>query len=555
MIMKKRRLFGVTNTPRMPRYFGTDYAAKSVPKTAGRVGGGTLKAPTGKKRGRPRKKVDDFLLKDKNRDFDYYAPKLNATNARKPMNTTDGYYMPIDPFVTPGLTQNPRDIPMKVEEGSRTIVKVSDAVVPRGVIRTLVETGHPTTKALKKVAKENGTTTMILYDTKVVDSGANREIEQLIPRGELDSGHGFNHKTLRFLHGAASPGFRAMFDGIFGKDNMAEAMVWATRDTSFRFKDKRYASFMWLESKVSIFNESAYLPTKVKFHLIKPLNKLSKDDATNTESSKRNHLYDIADNVFNAQSVGTLSQSKFAIPNMYQYSVPLVFGNDQIPGIASTDNYKRVGMVVFLDNKATLTSSAYFRENFKIEKTVTKTLQPSDTWIFTHRQHFGSGIDVDAFRAGWCDMQFSLPSLATNNLNFIGNDVPIGYIYAVEHVGVPVTCVVGDSNVAGVVTPSTYQGTSDGQIHMEYRSKLKFINSSQNNIIQIGADGSDQFVHMRTFTNQDFSYNVTERPRHVFPDNMVDTLSGVTADKGYIPLVTDRVITSNLERGLQSGNT
>jgi len=288
---------------------------------------------------------------------------------------------------------------------------------------------------------------------------------------------------------------------MFGKDNVAPAIVWAATATSQRFKDKRYASFMWLESRISMFNENAYLPTKVKLHLIKPLHKLTKDDSTNTVASQRNYLFDIRDNVFN---VPGLSQSNYAIPSFYQYSTSAIFGNGATAGLDSTDNYKNRGLVVFLDNRATLTSSAYFRENFKIEKTISKTLQPADTWIFTHRQHFGAGIDVDAFRAGWADMQVEDPSLYTNNLNFIGNDAPLGYIYAVEHMGVPCTCIVGDGILAGTNKPSTYQGTSDGQLHFEYQSKIKFINSSQNNVTQLGSDGSDQFVHMRMFTKQDF---------------------------------------------------
>jgi len=516
-----------------------------------------LEPAPARKKSRRKKPV---LLNDDN--YETKAPRITTINRRRDFRTPTATYRPIDPFITPGIVQNERDIPQRVEEGKRIEQSGSVGIVGRAIHRTRIDTGHPTTKTLRGIAKENGTTTTLLYDTKMVSNDANLEVTQnLISRGELDSANGFNHKTFRFLHGAASPGYRALFEAMFSSNSTTALTNWLNLQTSQKFTDKRYMSFMWLESMISIFNENAYLPVKVKIHCIKPKNKLdSQSTFATVDQKEQNYLKYIKEFVFTdiaPTSLGNL-QAPFGIPANYIYSTPTYLGKQEEAGSPNTtDNYRRFGMEVYVDNKCYLNQSAWFRQNFTIDKTISKTLQPNDTWVFTHRQHFGPGIDVDAARSSFLDMQITRSQL-DSNVTRVGNDVPLGYIYMVEHVGVPCTAVVGDKSfvVAEPVVRSTYQGTSDGQLHFEYKSRIKFINSSQNNATQLGADGSDQNVHMRMFTKQDYPYTAAfQQPRYVLPQNIVEEYSEVGFDKAYIPVVTDRSIKGSDQRGSESFST
>lgn len=552
MIQKRRKAYSV---PMRYRTTGGPATLSYKPKTGGRVGGRAkrergigLEPKKYKKRKRPLIKIPTLD------DFETQAPRLVTMNKRREFNMTNTTYRPVDPFgVNGGLVENERDIPQRIQDGDRYEDRISDAVVPRGLHRTKVDTGHPTTKVLKGIAKENGTTTAMIYDTKAVNTANDLERdENIIRRGELDSSNGFNHKTYKFLQGIASPGYRGLMETVFGTNLNTGVNNWFNTTTAERFKDKRYMSFMWLESKVSMFNENAYLPMKVKFHMIRPLYKLDKQDSELTTTTRRNYLTDIQQNVFNQVVTINPNQTPFAIPTAYQYDTPFATGVGEEPGLAAfTDNYKRISLNVYVDNKCDLRMSSYFKANFKIEKTFTKTLQPNDTWIFTHKQHFGPGIDIDEFRAAFKDMNMTSPG-STMGTAQSGNDRPLGYIYMVEHVGVPCTAVVGDGPlINNLPTPSTYQGTSDGQIHFEYRSRAKFINSAQVNAIQIGTDGSDQLVHTRTWTTQDMNYNSYRKPRYVLPNNVVSNSANIDIDKGYIPIVTDRSIKGSDQRGLE----
>jgi len=552
MKIKRRKAYAV------PMRFKTGFRSDTItqgPRTGGRTGGRA--APRGigaepkkyKKRKRPLIKIPTLD------DFPTQAPRLVTMNKRREFNITNTTFRPVDPFnITGGLVENQRDIPQRIDDGKRFEERISDAVVPRGLHRTKVDTGHPTTKVLMGIAKENGTTTALIYDTKAVNTANDLERdENIIKRGELDSANGFNHKTYFFLQGISSPGYRGLMETVFGSNLITGVNNWFNVTTSERFKDKRYMSFMWLESKISIFNENAYLPVKVKIHMIRPLYKLDKQDAEVTVTTRRNHLFDIRDYVFNQAVTVNPNQTPFAIPTAYQYDSPILTGVGEEGALAAfTDNYKRTALTVYVDNKCDLRSSAYFKANFKIDKTFSKTLQPNDTWLFTHKQHFGPGIDIDEFRVAFKDMNQGVPG-NTLQTNQMGNDKPLGYLYMVEHVGVPCTAVVGDGPLQNdTATPSTYQGTSDGQLHFEYRSRAKFINSAQVNATQLGLDGSDQLVHTRVWTNQDMQYNSYRKPRYVLPNNIVSNSENLSIDKGYIPIVTDRSIKGTDQRGLEA---
>lgn len=496
-------------------------------------------------------------------DFDEGARHATNIHARKtiPVPGSGGSkttYEMVDPFITPGVVESSSNIPQRVENSPRRMLNSTDPAHPRGTHRTRVDTGHPTSKVLQRLAKQNGTNTVLISDTKLSQFG--NLLGHVIPRGELDHGHGFNVKSLFFLHGISSPGYRSIMEALFSSPSVNTLAGWLSNPTSSKFVDKRYMSFKWLESKISIHNENTYFPCKVKIYLIKPKYTLQKqnNDPSNTSTAIQNYLLDIQAKAFN---LATGVQSRLAMPNFYQNNFPLLVGQTVNPiDFSETDNYKRLGMKVDLQLRGSITQSAWFRENFSIEKTFSKMLQPSDDWIFTHRQHFGPGIDIDAFRSHFIDMNFTIPSAGGigSVVNNWGNDCPMGYIFAVETMGIPCTAVLGDATdgSGATVVKSTYQGTCPGQIHLEYRSKCSYIQATKADAgVSIGGDGSDQFVHVRTFTKQDYKYQDNRQVRYVPLADIVNTEAEVTYNKAFIPVVTDKSISGVQVKGLKAAQT
>jgi len=486
-------------------------------------------------------------------DYEDMAAKIQALHARKSVPMPGASVATVvDPFPTPGIPQNDQHIPQTVVDKKRTMMKSQDMSHPRGLHRTSIETGHPSSKAVQRIAKQNGTTTTLLYDTKLITGN---DISTLtLARGDLDMACGFNHKMWRFLQGISSPGVRALYTALASGFNPSTFQTWVGQATSFKFVDTRYASFRWLESKISIFNENTYLPAKVKIFCIKPKSNL--DKTVNAPSSQAGgsvlHLEQIAQKVFN--NIGLNTQDRFSVPaSMQLASVVSSSGGAETNTSGNQSNYDKTYFQVPMDNKASLTSSAYFRDNYVIDRVISKTLEPNDTWIFTHKHHFGPGIDIDALRSQFFEVNYVDNSAATNS-GFLGNDFPLGYIFMVEVRGVPCTAILGDEDALAnpVLVKSTYQGTSPAQIHMEMRSKVNFVNAGIGQAGNLGSDGSDQIVHMRSFTKQDFTYGDTRRPRHVLPAFIVESEAAVTAGTAYVPIVTDKVVTGERNRGLEA---
>jgi len=460
-------------------------------------------------------------------------------------NGTKAYGMPFTP--APGQPDSPtKESIIRVETESRASVRVTGNTKIK-VHKATCETGTPTSKSIQTAAKVlGGRVTRNLVDTKLyLEDPGGENFNTFIARSQLDHAHGFNSKHLWFMPGAASPGCIDILRSCYNSDNRLDWSNGLFGNTTALGTETRLLSFMNFKTQMSFTNETAHIPIKLKLHLVQPKQRLDKKNITVTAGGGfLNHYEDIRRNVFsfNAFDNKTLVD-RFAIPKKEQHSLPFTEGSTEqtsIGGVVDTDNYRKLSLKVNLAPSADLRSSEYFKTHYNILKTFSKTLDPNDVWRFTHTHHLGSGINWDDFRLGYLSMNFLNPNEAPNSLS-LGNDAPLACFYIVESVGVSVTAVVGDAGVGSAVTKTSYQGTSPGNYHCEFKTSVTFAQPASS--VAQGATvpfGMPEIVHQRVFKNRKSAVN-NAMVRYILNDDIVSTPDEVTRNKAFIPVYTDKL--------------
>jgi hypothetical protein len=468
---------------------------------------------------------------------------LNETKSIKNGNTT---FTKEDAPVSPGLTYGD-NVTFKVESPAGKIVVGDSVVAPHSEHRTTIETGRPTTKGLKMVEKVNGKMKILLMDTKLYDPTG--VTQPFIQRSLLDHAHGFNSKRLWVMPGAACPGYRDLFEVVMQTKILGNLLPRIADASPLNSDDRRLLSIKNFQTEISFANENSSLPLKMKFHIVRSKVSIVKnnDASTNTADGYQTIVKDLNDKVFvSPDSTG----GRGAIPSRYLHSSAVIVGQSQTNAVPNSDNYRKTGLVVDMEPRAYLGMSAHFRDKYEIVKTFSKTLKSNDIWRIKHTQHMGSGIDMDAARVHYLDMNQGLISQFVT-ADRTGNDEPLTYFYIVETMGTSLSAVVGDVNAINVLTPSTYQGTSPGQYHTEFRTYIEYLIPGNNPNIDVSVGGLPEGMHARFYKKRD-----TGRPtelakqRFILPENIVYNLADVTAGKAFIPVFTDKSIVGAGFKGL-----
>jgi len=424
---------------------------------------------------------------------------------------------------------------------------IGDSVIaPYTSHRTNIETGRPSTKGIKMVEKVNGKMKIVLMDTKLYD--VSNVTTPFIPRNLLDHAHGFNSKKMWVMPGAACPGYRDLFETVFQTKVVSTMLPRLTDGTAQNADERRLLSVKNFTTEISFVNENSSLPIKMKFHIVRAKNSIVKNDNTNTDTvgGFQSIIKDLRDKVFS----NPVGNPKGTIGLRYMHTDPSIIGPLETVAVANSDNYRRSALIVDMEPRAYLKQSAYFRDKFEIVKTVSRTLKTNDVWRIKHKQHMGSGIDMDAARVHYLDINQDL-TLDAPVAARLGNDEPLTYFYIVESMGTSVTAVVGDTNTLNVLTPSIYQGTSPGQYHTEFRTYIEYLIPGNNANVDVAIGGLPEGMHARFFKQRD-SGRPTEatRQRFITSENIVYNRVDVTAGKAFIPVFTDKSIVGAGFKGL-----
>lgn len=377
---------------------------------------------------------------------------------------------------------------------SVSVMKGNRLMAERTTHKTNFESGRPASKALKLLGKINGVARNVTFDTKV-----QIPTSPTVSRDQLTWNHGFNSRNFNLL-----PRF-----AYVNYDDIRLQLPLDTLDAMPSNKDATYyASVLECVNELQIFNQSNDFPIKVKIHLI---------DATGSadESTGSSFQTNFSTKIFNT-SLST--QTEGAIPVDYQHS--LVLTENFSPSSRNQQNTVDTS----LKHKG-LYSSNFFKENYDIVKTFSKTLNPSDTWQFKHTHHCGAGIDISA-------LTITDASVTGNVLYF----QPIPYFIIIETRGVQCECQYRNNN--GEL--GTYLGTSPGYYMAEYRKSVKFVQASATGT-DITANGIADRMHVRVFQN-DLLTNFSLATREFFlsPDRIFNkTGATLTNNEGSIPIAVD----------------
>lgn len=439
-------------------------------------------------------------------------------------------------------------------EGSKT---TEPNTIGQGVIvknKNEMVTGSPTVKSIKMLEKISGKITRVMWDSKLY--GALASNYSLVERRQLLHEHGFNTKKWWVMPGCAAPGYLDILDAILNNQTATPQQaktaiaLYVDGRTSSISDERKYASVENFKVEMCFTNESNYLPVKLKLMYIMPKNDVRKQNDLDTAATRAGYMWDWQNFVMN-QDGNYTQQRDNAIPVRYQLSGPDVQGVPEFqsatsptgPLIPQSDNYRNCSIGFQVAVKAKPQMSAYFRDNFDIVRTFTRTLDPNDVWNFKHTHHFGKGLEIDELKQAFVSMNQTRGNAVTSFLR-VGNDRPLVGYWVVESMGVPCTCLVGDREItasAGVVFQNPYAGTSSGSYHCEIKSTLTYVAplvTASSGAVTTTA-GAVENVHMRVFKKRDFVLLDSRNVRHVLPENMVTDKDDLLEDKGMITVYSD----------------
>lgn len=412
------------------------------------------------------------------------------------------------PSPTNRTNSNVPNIPYTINH-SVSNVETLGAQLDKRVMRTNIDTGLPSTRAVMQAAKMNGTVKDTLFDTNI------QELNNVqVTRSSLDNSCGFNSRNLWVMPQHACVRLEQI---------VAEADLEATQRLSTIEQEKIYGSVMYCESQFRFYNQSAHFPIHLKFHVFD----YKDEDLTSPISA-----------VFarEAFSSSITTQDLPAMPVRYQHSAPMLEGT--AGGTVSTQmkvDYSLKGRG-FLD-------SAGWRERFKVVKTISKKLMPGDTWVVRHRHHCGPGIDI-----------YALLSTLYPDRETTEREGPFSYFYGVESKGVPCEGVTEEFSLDPNPI-ATYLGTSPGWYQTEFRTSIKYVTASTRAEVDLGNFGVNEQMHIRSFTNNmraGSTFGITDREFFTLPNDIVNSRDNLAPGKTYVPVITDKFqsdLTTASDRG------
>lgn len=420
----------------------------------------------------------------------------------------------VDMKKKPEMIQGPHGqtrVPIEVTTDKKVITRSEVGQIGRDQHSTLCKTGRPTTKAIRLLKTLQGSTTTTLYDTKInLDVTQEREV--------LDQSHGFNQRLLWMLPFTSFVNFSQILD----RARIAEAAETIANAPSagvilasnYTKKVRLVASLMKTVAQFKVYNQSAHFPIKFKVHLVKA------HEAESPES-----IYaQVAVHAVGTTAEGSVPQG---ITRFYVHRVNTLDVNS--------------GVSVLLSNKGKgLGDSDYWNKNFEVVKTFYRTLEPHDSWVFTHEHHFGGGLDLN-------DVLSSIKNTGAGSTD--PRFVPSSYFLVVESTGVTTEGVYAKTGGEDGDT-ETFIGTSPGFYISEWRTMMQFVNADNkvgeapwnNDFTGTTSLEGDNAMHIRAFIRDEDAIGTESAiPKREFFANPEDLNEedGLVAGKTQIPVLTD----------------
>lgn len=376
--------------------------------------------------------------------------------------------------------------------------------------RINLTTGKPTSRVLKQLSKLNGTYRRVLYDTKIprVDITGNTST-----RDSLTHSCGFNSRNYWVMPPLSYP----TMDDVHAFTNIPIAF----NDLQNPGVDARiYASVLEATSQIHIYNQNAYHPMKIKFHMVKPASK--NEFRTNPQ-------------FFRDEIVPEILPAAIDSPTLIPSGIPAVFlhSGAVLEGL-ETDSTGQIHWD--MSNKSSgLMSSAKFRENFHVVETSTCKMEAGEHLQINHKHYFGGGVDLSALLT-----ESVTTGQAGDGLN------PLSYFYIIESCGYPCEAI---HNRFGLGTQQ-YLGTNPCFYACEYRKMIKYVLSDTRSIAlassSLQGDPNSSAIHTRTFTREPYSFANVEgsgtgdfnREFFALPADIEDSLPPAVG-KTAVPVMSD----------------
>lgn len=372
-----------------------------------------------------------------------------------------------------------------------------------------IQSGKPTSSTLKRLAKNNGTHKAVMFDTKFDN----------LRNADYNHSHGFNCKTFWFPPAASFPNL-ADLEREIGSSSLGVIR-------SSRAEETFYASVLNVKQMITLHNQNVSLPMKVKVHWVRM------DD----RRFGLNPVQRLATAMFQANISGPQEELSLRenVPQAYQFS--------NLERLGPTDDENLRGYEVQTSMKLNpFVSAPAFKTQFSHIRTVSKVLQPGDTWSVNLTNHCGSGINLEELRT----TTLSIPAASTNQALQPVSYMPVIETHGFTVEGVQIGPTGGQSNF-------TYLGSAPGWWKAELKKEITYVKAAQEVqfLTDVVADRSN--CHLRVFTKDD-SYLRGQNEVFGLPGQIGDDQQ-TTAGNWYIPVVRDHEISHASPRHSAADNS
>lgn len=376
-------------------------------------------------------------------------------------------------------------------ESTRAVLTKSNPGLSGKTYRTKFSAGRASTKMVNTAERMNGARKFTYSDTVVdIAPGALRK--------ELSPISGFNRKG---VIGYAEYSYWS-FNDLFGLMGTASYVRPTLKEQRSYFMSKNFGTV----SKV--MNQNKYLNVKVTCRWVRQL---------------------LSGQSPNANLGLAFTSSTPTITSVEPNTIPY---NHQMVGRTQVPNYTFCPIDPVYGN---LNSSAAFRENFEVVKTMTKTLNPGDIWEIDYCHHTGPGLVFE-------DMYDRFTTATTDEGH---NELAAAFYYPIFEFSGPQVEAFDSLDALG---QNSIIGTSPCAMHFEFRKYAEIVQRSQAELskdttISQGGFFSTRYA-VRTFTKAGPSYDtgVMKRRFSLPVSSILKAGEAPFVDKYIIPVTTDYTV-------------
>jgi len=375
-----------------------------------------------------------------------------------------------------------------------------------------IETGVPSSKAIKTLGKEQGTVTYQIFDSQNSNTGDG----QHFPRAQLNIGTGFNQKGYTAFGRPSYFTYRDMYDYILDVASIAQP----ADDSDARY----YASVMKTKSTYTLRNQSAYHRIELNAHLCAYQPQII--------GGASDPIGGLANKVF-WRTVNDVNQDerRNRVPQRKQY-------NNAKWYTSQTENDLSTTLDVDCNVKGSvIRMSPYFRKNYTIVDSQKVILGPGDFLKYNHVHHYGSGIDVTAL----------MTTAENQTVNALSEHM--NYFVIWEYKGLP--CEV-TYNLGG--TFQAYIGTAPVILNTEITKEVTYVANTETPLASSNL-GPKRPCHVRIFGNASRAETEFGRRDFNLPLNSWSSLATPAPGQYVVQVASDRSVRSETHAAGNTGAT